>query len=142
MRQRAPALPVAARLARTLAGRGHVARSSGRLVIVQLAAACDEAAAEALRVSAAAGAAPTVLALAGPRAAAFDVLLSDQDLVVVAVARDAAPALGQLAVAGLERGLACEIAPAHLGRTLAAAGVALVPSARRALAAPVAALPR
>ncbi len=91
-------------------------------------------------MSAAAGAAPTVLALAGPRAAAFDVLLDDQDLVVVAVAAGSDPALAQLAVAGLQRSVVCEVPPAHPGRSLAAAGVALLPSARRLLAAPVEAL--
>jgi hypothetical protein len=136
----APALPAATRLARALAARGHAARGSGRLVLVRLAAGCEEAAAEALRVTAAAGAAPTVLALAGPRVAAFDALLDAQDLVVVAVAPGAAPALARLAVAGLQRAVACEVPPAHPGRSLAAAGVALLPSARRALAVPVEAL--
>jgi len=138
---RAPALPAAARLASAMAARGHGARASGRLVIVRLAAQSVPAAAEARRVIAAAGAAPTVLALAGPRAAAFDALLDEQDLVVAAVAAGADPALARLAVAGLQRGVACEVAPAHPARTLAAAGVALLPSARRALAAPVEALP-
>ena len=109
-------------------------------MIVSLAARCEEAAAEAQRVIAAAGAAPTVLALAGPRAAAFDDLLASQDLVVVAVAPGSDPALALLAVAGLERGVACEVPPAHPGRSLAAAGVLLLPSARRALSAPVEAL--
>jgi hypothetical protein len=141
---RAPALPAAARLARTLAARGHAARGSGRLVVVELAASCEEAAAEALRVTAAAGAAgaaPTVIALAGPRAAAFDALLESQDLVVVAVAPGADPALARLAVAGLRRAVACEVPPPHPGRALAAAGVALLPAARRAVTVPVEALP-
>lgn len=137
---RAPALPAAARLASALAGRGHAARGSGRLVIVRLAADCEAAAAAALRVIAAAGPAPTVLALAGPRAAAFDALLAAQDLVVVAPAPGADPALARLAVAGLERGVVCVVPPAHPGRSLAAAGIALLPAARRALAAPVEAL--
>ena len=138
---RAPATPAAARLASAMAARGHGARASGRLVIVRLAARSAAAAAEARRVIAAAGSVPTVLALAGPRAAAFDALLDEQDLVVAAVAAGADPALARLAVAGLRRGVACEVAPAHPARTLAAAGVALLPSARRALAAPVEALP-
>lgn len=138
---RAPALPATARLATALRTRGHDARGSGRLVIVRLAAQSEQAAAEARRATAAAGAAPTVLALAGPRAAAFDALLGEQDLVVVAVATGSDPALARLAVAGLERAIACEVSPAHPARSLAGAGVALLPSARRALAAPVAALP-
>lgn len=137
---RAPAVPAAARLARALAARGHAAHASGRLVVVRLAAQCDEAGAEAPLVMAAAGRAPAVLALAGPRAAAFDALLDAQDLVVVAVPAGANPALARLALAGLERAVACEVPPAHPGRSLAAAGVALLPAARRALAVPVEAL--
>jgi len=139
-RWRAPALPAAGRLAAALVARGLDARGSGRLVVVRLAAQCDEAAAQARRASAAAGPAPVVLALAGPRAAAFDALIAAQDLVVVALPADAEPAMARLAVAGLERGLTCEIPPSHAARSLAASGFALLPSARRALAAPVAAL--
>jgi len=134
---RAPALPAATRLAAALATRGHDARASGRLVGVRLAGLAHEAAAETLRVTAAAGSAPTVLALAGRRAAAFDAVLDEQDLVVVAVAAGSDPALARLAVAGLERAVACEIPHAQPGRSLAAAGVALLPSVRRALAVPV-----
>ena len=137
---RAPARPAAARLAASLAGRGHRARAAGRLVLVRLAGADEDAASEALRVGAAAGGAPTVLALAGPRAAAFDVALAAQDLVVVAVPPEADPALAQLAVIGLERAVVCPLPPADPARALAAAGLALLPAARRALAAPVAAL--
>jgi len=134
---RVPALPAAARIAAALAARGHASRGSGRLVHVRLAEQCDEAAAEARRVAAVAGGAPTVLTLAGPRAAAFDALLAEQDLVVVAVAAGADPALARLALAGLERGVACDVPAAHVSRSLAAAGVALLPSARRGLAAAV-----
>lgn len=137
---RAPGLPAAARLARLLAARGHDARASGRLAVVRLAAPCEQAAAEAVRAAAAAGVAPAVLALAGPRAAAFEEVLAQQDLVVVAVTPGADPALARLAVAGLRRAIACEVPPAHPARSLAAAGIALLPSARRAVAAPVAAL--
>lgn len=137
---RAPARPAAARLATWLAGRGHAAHAAGRLVLVGLADAEEDAATEALRVTAAAGGAPTVLALAGPRRAAFDVSLAAQDLVVVAVPPSADPALAQLALAGLDRALICPLPPADPARALAAAGFALLPSARRALAAPVAAL--
>ncbi len=138
---RAPARPAAARLAASLAGRGHDARAAGRLVTVRLADAVQDAASESLRVSAAAGAAPAVLALAGPRAAAFDVALAGQDLVVLAVPRAADPGLGQLAAAGLDRALVCPLTLAGPARALAAAGLALPPSARRALAAAVAAVP-
>jgi hypothetical protein len=137
---RAPALPAAARLAAALAARGHGARASGRLVVVRLAAGCEDAATEALRVTAAAGAAPTVIALAGPRDAAFDAVLAQQDLVVLAAPAGSDPALARLAAAGLRRSVACEVPGPHPGRWLAAAGVALLPAARRALALPVEAL--
>lgn len=137
---RAPAMPAAARAAATLTGRGHDATAAGRLVVARLAAAPDEAAGQALRVGAAAGAAPVVLALAGPRAGAFDELLALQDLVVVGVASGADPTLVRLATAGLQRAVTCAIPPADPGRVLAAAGLALLPSTRRAVAAPVAAL--
>ncbi len=141
---RAPARPAARRLAATLGGRGHDARPAGRLAIVRLPGEPQEAAAQARRASAAAGAAPTVLALGGPRAAAFDELLADQDLVVVATPSGTDPALARLALAGLAAGAArtctCEIPPPHPARTVAAAGLTLLPSARRALAVPVEAL--
>ena len=137
---RAPALPAAARLAATLRARGHDATAGGRLVVVRLSVCGEEAASQALRVSAAARAAPTVLALAGPRETAFESLLAMQDLVVVALAPAADAALAQLARAGLERALTCVVPPADPARALAAAGLVLLPSTRRALAAPVAAL--
>ena len=137
---RAPPMPAAARMARALAGRGHQATAGGRLAIVRLSTSCEEAASQALRVGAAAGGAPVVLALAGPRAAAFDELLALQDLVVVAVAPASDPALARLAAAGLERALTCAVPRGDPGRVLAAAGLVLLPSTRRAIAAPVAAL--
>jgi len=137
---RAPAMPAATRVAAALRARGHDATAAGRLVVVRLSADCEEAASQALRVGAAAGSAPTVLALAGPRVGAFDALLAMQDLVVVAVAPAADAALARLATAGLERALTCAVPPADPGRALAAAGLALLPSTRRALAAPVAAV--
>ena len=137
---RAPAMPAAARVARTLVARGHDATAAGRLVLARLGDRADEAAGQALRVGAAAGAAPVVLALAGPRAGAFDELLALQDLVVVGVAAGADPALARLATAGLERAVTCAVPPADPGRILATAGLVLLPSTRRAVAAPVAAL--
>ncbi|MDP1846785.1 MAG: hypothetical protein Q8K79_03250, partial [Solirubrobacteraceae bacterium] len=134
------AMPAAARVAATLTARGHDATAAGRLVVARLGAAPGEAAGQALRVGAAAGAAPVVLALAGPRARAFDELLALQDLVVVGVAAGADPSLARLATAGLERAVTCDVPPADPGRVLAAAGLVLLPSTRRAVAAPVAAL--
>lgn len=137
---RAPPMPSAARVAATLTARGHDAAAAGRLAVVRLSISCEEAASQALRVAAAAGAAPTVLALAGPRAAAFDELLAMQDLVVVAVSPQSDTGLARLATAGLARAVTCAIPRADPGRRLAAAGLALLPSTRRAIAAPLAVL--
>jgi hypothetical protein len=140
---RAPALPAARRLAAGLAARGYDARPAGRLAVVRLAGSDEDAAVAARRALAAAGAAPAVLALGGPRAAAFDALLAEQDLVVVGARSGTDPVVTRLAVAGLAgaaRACACEVPAARPARSLAAAGVALLPSARRALAGPVAEL--
>lgn len=137
---RAPAMPAATRVAAALTLRGHDATAAGRLAVVRLGTSCEEAASQALRVSAVAASAPTVVALAGPRAAAFDELLAMQDLVVVALATESDPALAHLATAGLARALTCPVPPADPGRRLAAAGLALLPSTRRVIAAPLAAL--
>jgi hypothetical protein len=131
-------------MAATLGTRGHDAHAAGRLAVVRLPDVPARAAVEARRATAAAGEAPTVLALGGPRDAAFDELLGEQDLVVVATPRGTDPALARLALAGLAPGAArtcaCEVPPAHPARTVAAAGLTLLPSARRALAVPVEAL--
>ncbi len=131
---RAPAFPAASRLAARLAARGHDARATGRLAIVRLAAQDD---AQARQVLAAAGPAPTVLALGGPRTPVLDELLGEQDLVVIGTRSGSGAALAALALAGLSdpaRACACEVPGAHPGRTLAAAGIALLPSVRRAVA--------
>jgi hypothetical protein len=142
---RAPPSPAARRLCAALAARGHDARAGGRLAIVRLAADPDEAVAQARRTTAVAGFAPAVLALGGPRVAAFDELLAEQDLVVVATPSGTDPALARLAVAALASAAVhtcvCEGAPAQPARWLAGAGLTLLPSARRALAGPVEALP-
>lgn len=141
---RAPALPAARRLAVTLGARGLQAREAGRLAVVRLPGPAPEAAAEARRASAAAGAAPVVLALGGPRVAAFDALLAEQDLVVVATSGPTDAVLARLAMADLScatsRVCACAVPSAHPARSLAVAGLTLLPSARRALAEPVEAL--
>jgi hypothetical protein len=137
---RAPALPAARRLAARLAARGHDARPAGRLAVVRLAADADDAAVETRRALAAAGRAPVVLTVGGPRTAAFDELLTEQDLVVVGARSGADPLLMRLAVAGLSgavRACACEVPTTHAARSLATAGVVLLPSARRALAVAV-----
>lgn len=137
---RAPAPPASARLAAALSVRGHDAHATGRLVVVYLTSACEQAAPEAYRVFAAAGSAPAVLALAGPRRAGFDALIREQDLVVAAIPRGAEPALGILACAGFARARICEAPPGGPARSVAAAGIAVLPSLRRALAGSVEAL--
>lgn len=141
---RAPALPAARRLAASLDSRGHDVRAAGRLAVVRLPGEPDEAAAQARRVLAAAGDAPTVLALGGARVAAFDELLAEQDLVVVATPNGTDPALARLALAGLASGATtarvCEVPSGRAARSVAAAGLALLPSTRRALAGHVHAL--
>lgn len=135
---RAPAMPAARRLASSLGARGHDARGAGRLVIVRLPADPVVAALDARRAVAAAGSAPTVLALGRPRVAELDELLAEQDLVVVATPSGTDPALRRLALCGLATGAAracaCEIPAARVGRAAAASGLALLPSARRPLA--------
>jgi len=141
---RAPALPAARRLAGALRSREQDARCAGRLVVVHLPIDAGEAATAARRVAASAGAVPTVLALGGPRVGAFDELLADQDLVVVAPRNDADPVLARLAIDGLAAqalcACACEVPPAAPARVLAEAGLVLLPSARRALEGPIAAM--
>ncbi len=141
---RAPATPAPRRLAGALAARGLAARPAGRLALVHLPVGAEDAATAARRAIAAAGAAPTVLALGGPRVAAFDALLAEQDLVVVATPRGTDPALARLALAGLAgavRTCGCEVPTSQPARLLAAAGLTLLPSARRMLAGPLEALP-
>jgi hypothetical protein len=135
---RAPAMPAARALAASLRERGHAAQAAGRLVVARLPAAPADAALHARRVAAAAGAAPTVLALGGPRMPDFDALLGEQDLVVIAPPCGTEPVLGRLALAGLDapnaRTCVCELPPAPPARALAAGGVLLLPALRRALA--------
>jgi hypothetical protein len=63
----------------------------------------------------------------------------------VAAANGTDPALARLALAGLRsataRACVCEVPPAQPARTVAAAGLTLLPSARRAIAGTVEALP-
>ena len=142
---RAPATLAARRLCGSLVARGLQARATGRLVIVRLAHEPQEAAEQARRALAAMGSAPALLALGGPRTASFDELLAEQDLVVVATSSATDPALARLAVAGLAAAAVpacvCEVTPAPAARSLAGAGLTLLPSARRALAGAVEALP-
>ncbi len=141
---RAPAVPAARRLATAFGARGHDTRTGGRLVLVRLATKPLEASLEARRAAAAAGEVPTVLALGGPRAAEFEELLAEQDLVVVATPSGTDPALRRLALSsltgGASRACTCDFPPAQFGRAAAAAGIVLLPSVRRSLVDAVEAL--
>jgi len=142
---RAPAVPAARRLATTLGARGHDAMPTGRLVLVRLAPAALDASVQARRAAAAGGGAPVALALGGPRVDAFDELLAEQDIVVVATPGGTDPTLARLALAGLAPGVAracaCVAPPARPALALAAAGLALLPSVRRPLEVAIEALP-
>jgi hypothetical protein len=141
---RAPATPAARRLVAVFDARGLAARAAGRLALVQQPPVAADAAAGARRAIAASGAAPAVLALGGPRVADFDALLAEQDLLVVATPSGTDPALARLALAGLSSAAVptctCEVPTSHPARVLAASGLTLRPSARRALAEPLEAL--
>lgn len=130
----APPSVAARRLAEALGRRGHAARASRRLVLVALPASEGAAAAEAARVSAAAGAVPVVLALGGARAEGFDAELRTCDLVVIASRPDGDEAIASLALAGIAAlrvpAVVCEAPAAPFARLLATAGVSLAPSVR------------
>ena len=97
----APAAPAARRLADTLGRRGlEGATASGRLARLRLPLPEDEASVAAQRALAAASGVPAVLVVAGPRTAAFDELLAEQDRVVV-VTSGADPELAEVALASL-----------------------------------------
>ena len=131
-----PATRGARRLAASMTARGLSAQATGRLVGVVLDETPSIAAAEAARATAAAGDAPVVLALCGPRDPAFDGLLAAQDLAVVAL-QDAPPELVRLGVAALEGTSRRAVAAAALAAPSAWAarsGVWAGPVARRALA--------
>ncbi|HEY1540257.1 MAG TPA: hypothetical protein VGF63_12720 [Solirubrobacteraceae bacterium] len=85
-----------------------------------------------------------MLALGGPRSTAFDDLLREQDLVVVAAPCGTEQALTRLALEELAtrrvRACACELISSQLARAVAVAGLTLLPAARRALAVPLDAL--
>lgn len=130
----APATRAARRHAARLCARGHDARATGRLVVVALAGDAAEAAAEGVRLGSAAGDAPVVVVIAGPREPCLDALLADQDPVVVAAAE--ADPVAPLATSSLGRSgvtaRCVSLAAAAPVRALAAAGIALVAPLRAA----------
>jgi hypothetical protein len=135
-RPQAPAAVGARRLAASMDARGLAARATGRLVAVALDPEPVAAAAEAGRAAAAAGDAPVVVALCGPRDAAFDHLLAGQDIGIVATG-DAADELVRLGVESLEAVVGRALpAPAlcGVGAWRARAGLSAGPATQRALA--------
>ncbi|MEA2315877.1 MAG: hypothetical protein QOD44_66 [Solirubrobacteraceae bacterium] len=136
---RPTAVAGARRLAAALDARGVDATGCGRAVTVTLPADPAEAVVTARRALAAAGQAPTVVVLGGPRHAALDVLLADQRRVVVLARGARAPGdhLMALAMSGLssvaEVAVAEPIALGAAARAAAASGVAIPPALRRAL---------
>jgi hypothetical protein len=135
---RPPAGRASRRLAAALAGRGLDAMACGRVAVVTLPADAESARAAAGRAFAAAGAAPTVLVLGGPRDDAFDALLADCDRVLVLARAGGDAALASLAVAGLGpvagRAATATVTFGPVARALAAAGLAVPPALRGALA--------
>jgi hypothetical protein len=102
---RAPARRDAARLAASLTARDLDAEARGRLAVARLSDDPEQLAGEAARAVAAAGALPTVLAIA-QRGSAADALLAQRDAILVALGPAAEPTLAELALAG-----ATELAP-------------------------------
>jgi hypothetical protein len=128
----------ARRLAAALNSRGVVARACGRGVLVALPADPEEALGVARRAAAAAGAAPAVLVLGGPRSEAFDAALAEQDRIIVLTRPGADATVAALAVASLPAdapaGAARTVALRPATRALAAAGLSVPSALRRALA--------
>jgi hypothetical protein len=90
--------PAASRLVGRLRARGLEAVARGRLAWLALGA---HELSLAVRAAAAVDV-PAVIAVTGPRSAATDDLLPEQDLVVLVVGPDAEPGLEALALAGLQ----------------------------------------
>jgi len=134
---RAPAMPEARRLVQALAAHGLEAEASGRLARTVLPEEPEAALAAGARAAAVA-AAPTVLALAGPRDEMLDRLIAAQDLVVVARGPGADGQLTELAVESVAAlgvpAVACAPVGHGRGRMFAAAGIAAPRTAAAALA--------
>jgi hypothetical protein len=135
---RVPATRPARRLVSSLAAHGLEAVASGRLARLPLPEDPGAAAAVAARATAVA-AAPTVLALAGPRSAVLDRVLAAQDLVVVSTSAMAGAALADLARESVAElgvpAVACELSAGPRARAIAAAGLA-APGVLRSAFAP------
>ena len=125
----------ARRLAATLAARDIPALACGRTVQVALAEAPEDALVLARRAAAAAGDAPVVVVLGGPRPEAFDAVLAEQEKLLVMTRPGLDEAVATLAVAGLPAdAVARSVTLGPAARALAGAGVAVPAALRRALA--------
>jgi hypothetical protein len=102
-------------------------------VLVRLDDDAHVAAAEAGRAAAAAGDAPVVTAICGPRDHAFDDLLAGQDASVIA-AGDAPDELLRLGIATLGDSAAAVRSLGGVSSWAARCGIWLTPAARRVLA--------
>jgi hypothetical protein len=133
---RAPARPGAARLAASLRARDLEASARGRLALARLPDDRAQLAGAAARALAAAGALPTVLAVAA-RDDDVDLLLGACDAILVALPAAAEPALARLALAGaaalVPRAAALAIGVDPVERALAAAGLRAPGAIRRAV---------
>jgi hypothetical protein len=110
---RAPARRDAARLAASLSARGLDAEARGRLAVARLPDDAEDLAGAAARALGAAGALPTVLAVAH-RSSAADELLAQRDAILVALGPATEPTLAELALVG-----ATELTPSAAALTLA-----------------------
>jgi hypothetical protein len=134
---RVPATRPARRLVTSLAAHGLEAEATGRLARLLLPDEPGAAAAGAARATAVA-AAPTVLALAGPRSAVLDRVLAAQDLVVVSTSAVGGAALADLARESIAElgvpAVACKLPASARSRAIAAAGLAAPGVLRNAFA--------
>jgi hypothetical protein len=110
---RAPARRAAVRLAASLTARGIEADARGRLAVARLPDEPEQLAGAAARALPAAGALPTVLAVAH-RGSAADELLAQRDAILVALGPATEPTLAELVLVG-----ATELAPSAAALTLA-----------------------
>jgi len=128
----APPTAAARRLAASMQARNLSAAASGRLVLIRLDDDPRVAASEAGRACAAAGDAPVVTAICGPRDPAFDDVLAGQSVTVVA-AGDGPEELVRLAVATLRSTAVAAPVLGIVASWMARSGIWATPSARRAL---------
>jgi hypothetical protein len=114
-----------------LAAHGLAATASGRLAWLALDPSPADAATQLLRARALVDA-PLVLAMAGPRPAAFEPLLADADLALVVLSADAEEPLRALALATLPSRASFAVPPIPPGppRWAAMAGLARMRSLR------------